>query len=92
MKNNYFEIRDLLVAAIGGGRAISTSQSFAISSLARLLAGMAQGQATPELIEPTAKEAAEAYVAEKGFENSGGIIEEAFEAGARWALENKGGK
>jgi hypothetical protein len=30
--------------------------------------------------------AAEMYVAEKGFEHSGGIIEQAFEAGARWAM------
>jgi hypothetical protein len=34
--------------------------------------------------------AAEMYVSEKGFEHSGGIIEQAFEAGARWALQ--GGK
>jgi hypothetical protein len=34
--------------------------------------------------------AAEMYVSEKGFEHSGGIIEKAFEAGARWALQ--GGK
>ena len=31
--------------------------------------------------------AADAYVAEKGIEHSGGIIEAAFEAGARWGRE-----
>lgn len=33
------------------------------------------------------REAANAYVAENGFEHSGGVIEIAFEAGARWATE-----
>lgn len=32
------------------------------------------------------RKAADAYVAETGIEYSGGIIETAFEAGARWAL------
>jgi hypothetical protein len=31
------------------------------------------------------RSAADAYVAEQGIEHSGGIIEQAFEAGARWA-------
>lgn len=34
-----------------------------------------------------ARKAANSYVAEKGFEHSGGIIEEAFEAGHRHATE-----
>ncbi|UYE95899.1 hypothetical protein KNLIENLN_00087 [Sinorhizobium phage NV1.1.1] len=32
--------------------------------------------------------AADAYVAEKGIEHSGGIVENAFEAGARWAAQD----
>jgi hypothetical protein len=32
--------------------------------------------------------AADAYVAENGIEHSGGIIEVAFEAGARWAVQD----
>lgn len=34
------------------------------------------------------EQAADAYVAEKGIEHSGGIIEASFEAGARWANES----
>lgn len=34
---------------------------------------------------PNISSAADAYVAEKGIEHSGGIVEAAFEAGARWS-------
>lgn len=41
-------------------------------------------QNTPSLLSQV-RVAAEAYVAEQGIEHSGGIIEQAFEAGAAWA-------
>lgn len=36
---------------------------------------------------PNLRGAADAYVAKQGIEHSGGIIESAFEAGARWAVD-----
>ena len=47
----------------------------------------------PVLSQPEVKAvalAADAYVAESGIEHSGGIIESAFEAGARWAVQDAG--
>lgn len=42
---------------------------------------------TPSPVPQGIREAAEAYVAENGFEHSGGIIESAFEAGAWWSFQ-----